>query len=81
MSELIRIEYMRRYIANSLGILMEKGNIPFDFDLVGNMIKNIAYENTMTFFDLMKENIIDSEDFENVKYPQKNRFVKILKSK
>ncbi|WP_421775257.1 glucuronate isomerase [Gracilimonas sp.] len=46
-----RHEYYRRVLCNVLGSDMEKGLLPPDFDLVGNMAKDISFENANTFFD------------------------------
>lgn len=44
-----RHEYFRRILANYLGSLMENGEIPADFDLVGRMVEDICYNNIASF--------------------------------
>ncbi len=50
-----RHEYYRRLLCNVLGSDMEKGLLPPDFDLVGNMAKDISFENANTFFDFKSD--------------------------
>ena len=45
-----RHEYFRRILCNMVGHWMENGEIPADFDLVGNMIRNICFNNTSHYF-------------------------------
>jgi glucuronate isomerase len=45
-----RHEYFRRILCNRLGREMEKGWIPGDFALVGNMVKDISYRNAVRYF-------------------------------
>ncbi|WP_392562970.1 glucuronate isomerase [Orbus sturtevantii] len=45
-----RHEYFRRILCNLVGNWMEKGEIPNDFNLVGNMISNICYNNAARYF-------------------------------
>ncbi|MDR2643089.1 MAG: glucuronate isomerase [Planctomycetaceae bacterium] len=45
-----RHEYFRRILCNLLGKDMKQGLIPNDFDLVGEMIKNICYNNAKNYF-------------------------------
>jgi len=45
-----RHEYYRRVLSNVLGNDMEQGLLPTDFDLVGNMAKDISFKNANTFF-------------------------------
>ena len=47
-----RHEYFRRVLCNLLGEDMEKGELPDDESLVGNMIRNICYGNARRFFGL-----------------------------
>lgn len=46
-----RHEYFRRTLCNLLGNDMEKGLIPDDMNLVGNMVKNISYFNAKKYFN------------------------------
>lgn len=45
-----RHEYFRRILCNMLGNDMEKGLIPEDFDLVGNIVSDICYNNAKRYF-------------------------------
>ena len=45
-----RHEYFRRILCNILGNDMAKGLIPNDIKLVGNMVKDISYNNAATYF-------------------------------
>ena len=45
-----RHEYFRRVLCNLLGEDMEKGELPNDEALVGNMVRNICYGNAKRFF-------------------------------
>ncbi|MBO4410382.1 MAG: glucuronate isomerase [Spirochaetales bacterium] len=46
-----RHEYFRRILCNLLGTWMENGEIPADFDLVGNMVKDISFNNARKYFE------------------------------
>lgn len=45
-----RHEYFRRILCNMIGNWMENGEIPHDYDMVGNMISNICYHNAERYF-------------------------------
>ena len=45
-----RHEYFRRVLCNLLGTEMEKGLLPDDMELVGNMVRNICYYNARDYF-------------------------------
>ena len=45
-----RHEYFRRILCNLVGNWMVNGEIPADFDLVGNMISNICFNNANRYF-------------------------------
>lgn len=45
-----RHEYFRRILCNMIGNWMENGEIPADFDLVGNMVRNICFDNAYRYF-------------------------------
>jgi glucuronate isomerase len=45
-----RHEYFRRVLCNLLGEDMEKGELPDDEALIGDMIRNICYGNAKRFF-------------------------------
>jgi len=47
-----RHEYFRRILCNLLGSEMERGLIPFDYDLIGSMTQDICYYNVKKYFNL-----------------------------
>ena len=47
-----RHEYFRRILCNVLGNEMERGLIPFDYDLIGGMTEDICYNNVKAYFNL-----------------------------
>ncbi len=47
-----RHEYFRRILCNLLGDDIENGEIPNDMELVGNMVKDISYNNAEKYFKL-----------------------------
>lgn len=47
-----RHEYFRRILCNVLGSEMERGLIPFDYDLIGGMTEDICYNNVKAYFNL-----------------------------
>ncbi len=52
-----RHEYFRRILCNMLGNEMERGLIPQDMSLVGQMVKDISYNNAARYFDFGLEPI------------------------
>ena len=51
-----RHEYFRRILCDFLGNLVENGEYPEDYDLLGGLVKDISYGNAVTYFgfDLQK---------------------------
>ena len=47
-----RHEYFRRVLCNLLGRDMEAGELPDDYELVGQMVKNICYQNAHDYLGL-----------------------------
>jgi glucuronate isomerase len=47
-----RHEYFRRVLCNLLGSEMEKGLLPNDENLIGNMVKDICFHNAKSYFNL-----------------------------
>jgi len=47
----IRHEYFRRVLCNMLGNDVAKGLVPDDKALLGQMIRNIGYNNAANYFD------------------------------
>ncbi|MCH6254916.1 glucuronate isomerase [Puniceicoccaceae bacterium K14] len=45
-----RHEYFRRILCNMLGEDIEKGILPKDYDLIGDMVENICYKNAHSYF-------------------------------
>jgi len=48
-----RHEYFRRVLCNLLGTDMENGELPHDFDLVGEMVRDICYRNAENYFGIV----------------------------
>jgi glucuronate isomerase len=46
-----RHEYFRRILCNQFGIEMQNGELPQDFELVGEIIQNICYNNAKEYFN------------------------------
>ncbi|MEM9479397.1 MAG: glucuronate isomerase [Verrucomicrobiota bacterium] len=46
-----RHEYFRRILCNKLGSEMDRGWLPNDIDLVGNMVRDICFNNAANYFD------------------------------
>jgi glucuronate isomerase len=46
-----RHEYFRRILCNILGDEIERGLIPNDINLIGNMVADISYRNARSYFD------------------------------
>jgi len=51
-----RHEYFRRILCDILGKEVEEGEIPHDLDLLGKMVKNICYQNNISYFGWNIEN-------------------------
>lgn len=47
-----RHHYFRRILCNYLGTLMEKGEITQDIQLVGSVIKDVSYNNSIAYFNM-----------------------------
>lgn len=45
-----RHEYFRRILCNYIGDLVENGEYPEDYELLGEMVKNISYYNAVNYF-------------------------------
>jgi glucuronate isomerase len=48
-----RHEYFRRTLCNLIGEWMAAGKLPDDFELVGDMVKRICYQNAKEYLDLV----------------------------
>lgn len=47
-----RHEYFRRLLCNILGDEMQRGLLPRDMELVGNLVANVSYRNAKSYFNL-----------------------------
>ena len=47
-----RHEYFRRVLCNLLGRDVENGELPDDPELIGSMIKDICYNNAVSYFEI-----------------------------
>ncbi len=47
-----RHEYFRRILCNIIGMDVEKGKIPADMNLLGEMIENVCYNNAANYFKM-----------------------------
>jgi glucuronate isomerase len=47
-----RHEYFRRILCNLFGTDMENGELPHDFELIGNTIQDICYTNSVNYFGI-----------------------------
>ncbi|MHA1255010.1 MAG: glucuronate isomerase [Promethearchaeota archaeon] len=47
-----RHEYFRRILCNILGEEIEKGELPNDLELIGNIVKDICYNNAKNYFGI-----------------------------
>ncbi len=45
-----RHEYFRRILCNLIGNDVEKGEIPFDLELLGKLIRDISFNNALSYF-------------------------------
>lgn len=45
-----RHEYFRRILCNLFGQMVEDGEYPADLDVLGQMVENISYYNTLNYF-------------------------------
>lgn len=46
-----RHEYFRRILCNLLGEWVENGEVPQDWELLGNLVQNISYRNAKAYFE------------------------------
>jgi glucuronate isomerase len=47
-----RHEYFRRVLCNLLGSDVEKGELPDDLELVGNLVKDVCFRNAVSYFGI-----------------------------
>lgn len=48
----IRHEYFRRTLCNLLGTWVVNGEVPYDMELLGSMVEEICYDNTLDYIDI-----------------------------
>ena len=48
-----RHEYFRRTLCNLIGEWMAAGKLPDDYDLIGDMVKRISYQNAKEYLNLV----------------------------
>lgn len=46
-----RHEYFRRILCNYLGSLVEEGQYPYDKEILGEIVENICYKNSVRYFE------------------------------
>ncbi|MFY0626978.1 MAG: glucuronate isomerase [Reichenbachiella sp.] len=49
-----RHEYFRRILSNMIGVDVVNGELPYDMDLLGKMIRDISYHNAKNYFEFSK---------------------------
>ena len=59
-----RHEYFRRILCNFLGGLMENGEAPGDYKLIGKMVQDICYNNAVNYFGIFIPQFIKKEILE-----------------
>jgi glucuronate isomerase len=47
-----RHHYFRRILCNYLGTLMENGEMTTDMALVGKVVKDVSYNNSIAYFNM-----------------------------
>lgn len=47
-----RHEYFRRVLCNLIGKWAENGEVPYDMDLLGNLVQNICFNNAKNYFGI-----------------------------
>ena len=52
-----RHEYFRRILCNMFGELVENGEFPEDYDILGEIVKDISYNNSIDYFGFSLEKI------------------------
>ena len=60
-----RHEYFRRVLCNLFGNDIENGELPAEFDLIGDTIRDICYRNAINYFGIDPEG--DENDFQGEK--------------
>ena len=47
-----RHEYFRRLLCAKLGVDMENGELPLDFDFIGGIVRDICFNNAASYFGM-----------------------------
>ncbi len=47
-----RHEYFRRILCNLISEWVENNEVPYDMELLGNIVKNISYNNAKNYFGI-----------------------------
>jgi len=50
-SSFVRHEYFRRILCSFLGDLVENGEYPADYEVLGDMVRDVCYYNAVRFFN------------------------------
>ena len=50
------LEYFRRLLCDIIGDWVEKGEAPYDLELLGGIVKRISYENARQYFKFDRAN-------------------------
>jgi glucuronate isomerase len=50
-----RHEYFRRVLCNLFGNDIENGELPMDFELIGDTIRDVCYRNAVNYFGIDQE--------------------------
>ena len=58
-----RHEYFRRVLCNLIGTWVEKGEVPNDIELLGQMVRDICFFNAKNYFKLGEDTWNDSQNF------------------
>lgn len=46
-----RHDYFRRILCNLIGTWVENGEFPADYEILGEIIKDVSYNNAVNYFD------------------------------
>ena len=46
-----RHDYFRRIFCNLLGTWVENGEFPADYEILGEIVKDVSYNNAVNYFD------------------------------
>ena len=46
-----RHDYFRRILCNLIGTWVENGEFPADYEILGEIVKDVSYNNAVNYFD------------------------------